>query len=165
MTTKQYIANFSGKISGYVLFSQKDDREQTLVTIKLSGFQPKAMHAIHIHEFGDMREGCMSCGPHYNPLNRNHGSIYIDKLERHMGDLINNIKADENGNVNQSYRDNLVDLWNPDISILGRSVMIHENIDDYGVGPNEESKRTGNAGGRMTCAIIGLAKKIEKSQQ
>ena len=38
-----------------------------------------------------------------------------------------------------------------------RSFVIHEGIDDLGRGDNEESLKTGNAGGRMGCGIIGYA--------
>jgi Cu-Zn family superoxide dismutase len=39
---------------------------------------------------------------------------------------------------------------------LGRSIVIHESIDDCGFGHNKESLITGNAGGRMACAVIGI---------
>lgn len=29
----------------------------------------------HIHELGDLSNGCNSTGSHYNPLNKNHGNI------------------------------------------------------------------------------------------
>jgi Cu-Zn family superoxide dismutase len=55
-------------------------------------------------------------------------------------------------------------------SIIGKSVVIHDGVDDLGkggLGPNgevvdpkkrESSLKTGNAGGRMACAIIGMSK-------
>ena len=43
-------------------------------------------------------------------------------------------------------------------SILGRSVVVHADADDLGMGGHELSKTTGNAGGRLSCGIIGIAK-------
>jgi len=42
----------------------------------------------------------------------------------------------------------LDDLW-------GRSVIVHEDKDDLGKGPFEDSHTTGHSGKRIGCAIIG----------
>ena len=60
---------------------------------------------------------------------------------------------------NYKYEDPRLNLFgNIEESIIGCSVVIHESRDDLGYGGNEESKKTGNAGARMACAIIGKAK-------
>lgn len=41
-------------------------------------------------------------------------------------------------------------------SIVGRGVVVHERIDDLGQGGHPDSKKTGNAGGRIACGIIGI---------
>lgn len=149
---KQDKLNKSG-IEGYILFEQFYKKDPTDITINLKGFKPNSTHAIHIHEFGDFSNGCMSAGGHYNPHGKNHGNYLIHGSERHAGDLINNMTSDNEGNVKLHFKDNLVSLYDPH-SVVGRSVIIHEGVDDLGLGNNEQSLITGNAGGRMACAII-----------
>ena len=43
-------------------------------------------------------------------------------------------------------------------SILGRTVVVHADVDDFGRGGHELSKSTGNAGARSACGVIGIAK-------
>ena len=45
-----------------------------------------------------------------------------------------------------------------DRSIIGRTMVIHADVDDLGKGGHELSKTTGNAGGRLACGVIGLSK-------
>jgi hypothetical protein len=39
--------------------------------------------------------------------------------------------------------------------LYGRSIIVHEDRDDLGKGPHEDSKTTGHSGKRIACAIIG----------
>lgn len=108
---------------------------------------------MHIHQFGDNTNGCTSAGPHFNPAGKKHG----DRLdsERHHGDL-GNIETDGSGNAKGTLSDKFLKLIGPE-SIVGRTIVVHAGTDDLGKGGNEESFKTGNAGGRAACGVIGLA--------
>lgn len=157
---KTYIATFikseSSSILGYVLFEQKNPTCPVKVSFRLEGFTKVGVkHAIHIHEFGDMRSGCTSLGGHWNPEQTNHGS-FLYQTPRHAGDLINNLQVQSGKIFYFDYDDYLLTLYGRN-SILGRSVVIHYGIDDQGFGNDVSSLRTGNAGERLTCAVIGIA--------
>ena len=141
-------SSYKGKtIEGTVLFIQKEDHVNIKVDIK--GLKKNHQHGFHIHETGDLREGCKSCCSHYNPTNTEHGDIE----EGHAGDL-GNITTDDNGSCKMTFKTNkfIVD------EILGRSIIIHEDKDDLGLGEFEDSKTTGHSGARIACAIIGISK-------
>lgn len=142
---------------GKVSFSQCPIHNCVIVSFDLFNFLPNATHAIHIHEFGDLSDGCKSLGPHYNPTNETHGSIDYPNKPRHAGDLINNFTTDDKGQFVFSYIDDK--LSKVDFTdIYGRSVVIHDGIDDLGRGRGlnkKESLITGNAGSRLACGIIG----------
>ena len=72
---------------------------------------------------------------------------------RHVGDL-GNVEAGENGEAEYNAEDTLVTLFGP-YSVLGRSCVLHANVDDLGLGGHELSSTTGNAGGRVACGVIG----------
>ncbi|KAJ7069745.1 superoxide dismutase [Mycena amicta] len=134
--------------------------EQTANSVKISGqlrnLDPLALRGLHIHQYGDLTGGCVSAGGHYNPLSKNHGPR--GEKTRHVGDL-GNIKSDEAGVATFSFEDSLVSLNGP-LSVLGRAVVIHAGTDDLGRGGDPESLKTGNAGARAACGVIGLANDV-----
>lgn len=148
------------KEHGAVWFHQCRPGGKVLVRFNLKGQTPGSTHACHIHTFGDMTGGCMTAGSHYNPHGEKHGNKADDGKHRHAGDMMNNITAGADGTVSFDWWDELLNLFQKDIlgagSIVGRTVVIHEGVDDLGRGGTPLSEETGNAGGRMMCAVIGL---------
>ncbi|PTB36390.1 Superoxide dismutase [Cu-Zn] [Trichoderma asperellum] len=141
------------KVSGTVIFEQASEGAPTTITYNITGNDPNAKRGFHIHTFGDNTNGCTSAGPHFNPFNKNHGAP-SDEV-RHVGDL-GNIETDAQGNAKGTITDNLVQLIGPN-SVIGRTVVVHAGTDDLGKGDNEESLKTGNAGPRPACGVIGIS--------
>ena len=126
----------------------------TIIDIKLKGLNKNGLHGFHIHEAGDLTDKCESMCAHFNPYNKPHGGP--GSKDRHVGDL-GNLKTDKNGNVTIVMSDTMIKLKGK-ANIIGRGLIIHADEDDLGLGTNTASKINGNAGKRIACAIIGIAK-------
>ncbi|XP_049872912.1 superoxide dismutase [Cu-Zn]-like, partial [Pectinophora gossypiella] len=110
-------------------------------------------HGFHIHEYGDNTNGCTSAGAHFNPTGSDHGGP--ESPVRHVGDL-GNIEGSLLGFTRVYVQDSQISLSGPH-SIIGRTLVIHAEPDDFGLGGTETSKTTGNAGARIACGVIGFA--------
>ncbi|KAH7337200.1 superoxide dismutase [Rhizoctonia solani] len=150
-----YMKGPKSNVTGVIYFSQSSPTGPVFITGELRNVDPNAERGFHIHEFGDETDGCMSSGSHYNPFSATHGGP--KDLKRHVGDL-GNIRSDAHGVAKLDFSDNMLNLLGP-WSIVGRTVLVHTGTDDLGKGDNQDSLKTGNAGGRAACGIIGYAKK------
>ena len=121
------------EVKGIVSFSQDSITSPTKIVATVRGLTPNNKHGIHIHEFGDLTEGCKTAGPHYKPFNKRHGGL--DGEERHVGDL-GNISADYQGTGYLCIKTAKITLFGEN-SVVGRSVVVHANEDDEGRGNNE----------------------------
>ncbi|NP_001273808.1 superoxide dismutase 1, soluble [Musca domestica] len=136
-------------IQGVIRFTAiRNDKPGVVVDGVVDGLTP-GLHGIHVHESGDVSAGCASVGGHYNPRGSPHGSPNDDASQRHAGDL-GNIRADDNGRATFRFMDNILEVY----EIIGRSVVITQNPDDFGRGGNEQSRVDGNSGERIACGII-----------
>ena len=138
---------------GIVLFSQAGAFSLCEINASLTGLAPNKKHGFHIHQYGNLTQGCVTAGPHFNPFGYTHAGP--KSVARHVGDL-GNVEADEEGKATYRLLDHQVNLYGP-YSVIGRSVVLHRGEDDLGQGGNEESLKTGNAGARIACGVIGLA--------
>ena len=155
-------------LKGTVEFIEKPDTNNVMINVNIKNITP-GYHGFHIHEAGDLTDNCTSACSHFNPHHKNHGGP-MDK-EKHVGDL-GNIKANSKGIVKQTFVYDKIKLKGK-YSIIGRSVVIHENPDDCGKGgldkehkniidkeKHKESLKTGNAGKRIACGVIGYSSKM-----
>jgi superoxide dismutase, Cu-Zn family len=135
-----------GKVAGTIHF--KKEAGGVRVSGTVTGLAAGA-HGFHIHEFGDCSAADFtSAGGHFNPTGDPHGAP--KDARRHEGDL-GNIEAKSDGSATIDYVDSKLGFTGAQ-SILGRGVIVHANPDDFKTQP------TGNAGGRVACGVIGIAK-------
>ncbi|KAK5945418.1 Superoxide dismutase [Cu-Zn] [Knufia obscura] len=140
-------------VKGTVTFEQTSESSPTDISWDISGHDATAERGMHIHQFGDNTNGCTSAGPHFNPFGKEHGAP--EDSERHVGDL-GNFKTDGSGNAKGSVTDSHIKLIG-EHSVLGRTIVVHAGTDDLGKGGHAESKKTGNAGARPACGVIGIS--------
>ena len=151
----QCILEHSDAVKGTILLMQAPNTP-TLIKGTITGLEP-GLHGFHIHEFGDMSDGCKSMGGHYNPDGVDHGDIN----KGHVGDL-GNITADESGTAKFTIEAKRIDLIG-ERSVIGRGFVVHEDQDDLGKGGDAESLKTGNAGERLACGVITLRENVQES--
>ncbi|KZC13330.1 Copper chaperone for superoxide dismutase, partial [Dufourea novaeangliae] len=144
--------SINNKVMGVIRFTQTLDG--CVIDGTVDGLNP-GEHGIHIHECGDISKGCDSVGEHFNPNNTIHGGPDDDVLKRHVGDL-GNITANDVGRATFRRIDKLINVTD----IIGRSLVITENPDDFGQGNAPDSKLNGNSGNRLACGIIARSSSL-----
>ena len=141
-------------ITGIIKFSQNIRTNKVRVDYNVTGLSD-GKHGFHIHEYGNLTDGCSSACAHFNPHNEVHGGRKSKK--RHVGDL-GNISSTQSMSKGFFY-DHMISLdTTNECSIIGRAIIIHKDPDDLGKGDNDESLKTGNAGKRLACGVIGICK-------
>ncbi len=136
-------------ISGWVMFFEVPGGTQVLVNLTgLPAYRPASgkndpvgPHGFHIHGEGDCTVGntdnpFQKAGEHWNPDNQPHGN--------HAGDFP--VLFSNNGTAIMSF---FTSRFKPG-DVIGKSVIIHENPDDY------RSQPAGDAGERIACGVIRL---------
>jgi Cu-Zn family superoxide dismutase len=133
-------------VEGTVTFAKSGDEMKIVADV--TGLTP-GKHGFHIHEFGDCSSpDGKAAGGHFNPTNNPHAGH--DAAARHEGDM-GNLEADSAGKAHLELTDNMMAM-SGEKSIIGRGVIVHEKEDDL------KSQPVGNAGGRVACGVIGVAK-------
>jgi len=131
-------------ISGTVTFVEAAGNLQ--VTARITN-APPGPHGFHIHEHGNCGGSGAAAGGHFNPEGMAHGYLPRDGAAvAHAGDMGNlEVGADGTGTLRLVMPD--LSLMQPPHGVIGRAVILHELVDDFG-------QPTGNAGGRIACGVI-----------
>ena len=130
-------------VRGLVMFHQMDGA--VMVHAKVSGLKPNAELGFHVHEVGNCASADgSSAGGHFNPDGKPHGP---QNAAHHAGDLPA-LKADALGVADQKFMVTGPTIADGPLSVVGRSVIVHAQADDYTTQP------TGNAGARLACGVI-----------
>ena len=136
------IKSFKGdQIKGKITFTKVP--EGIKIVADVDGLTP-GRHGFHVHEFGNCSDDGAATGSHFNPTNKKHGGP--DSPERHVGDL-GNLVANDKGHAHYERVDKIIALEGEN-SILGRSIVVHADPDDYTTQP------TGASGNKIACGII-----------
>ena len=132
--------------AGKVTFVQKGDK--VYVVAQVSGLSPGG-HGFHVHEKGDCSaDDGMSAGGHFNPTGKPHGNPA--EAEHHAGDMPM-LMADGNGEAKLSAELPVIMVGGGTTDVIGKSVIVHKDPDDYKTQP------TGNSGARVACGVIRKA--------
>jgi Cu-Zn family superoxide dismutase len=136
-------ARSNTKVSGTIDFKQVGDSIE--VKVFAHRLKPNQQHGFHIHEVGDCNSpDGTSAGGHFNPTSKPHGTQDDD---HHAGDMPG-LMADSNGVAQTTFVLKNLTLADGPMSIMGRSVILHRDPDDYKTQP------TGNSGARIACGVI-----------
>jgi Cu-Zn family superoxide dismutase len=126
-------------VSGTVTFVQMGEKVRVEAVVR--GLGP-GEHGFHVHEAGDCSAAdASSAKGHFNPGGKTHGE--------HAGDMPNLI-TNAAGEALLMVELTRFSLDNGPNGILGRSVVVHADPDDY------QSQPAGNSGKRIACGSIVL---------
>lgn len=127
------------------------------IAVDAAGLTP-GPHGFHIHANGTCAPGpdattgqtvnFGAAGGHFDPgASHKHGQPGAPATVNHAGELPN-ITADATGKATLRYVNTQVTLARGDTSVVGRSLVVHANADDYTTSP------AGNSGARVLCGRI-----------
>ena len=132
--------------AGTVTFTRDGDRVR--VVAQVSGLAAGA-HGFHVHEKGDCSApDATSAGGHFNPGSQPHGNPAVGA--HHAGDMPL-LVADASGNATLDVTLSGIALGGGANDIVGRSVVVHKDPDDF------KSQPAGNSGARIACGVIVAA--------
>jgi Cu-Zn family superoxide dismutase len=132
------------QVSGTVAFAERGG--QVVAHVELGGLAPGSVHGFHVHEKGDCSApDASTTGGHFNPTGSAHGRA--GGAVHHLGDMPS-LTADGAGRVRVDLELAGVTVAPGPDSIVGRSVVVHRDADDFTTQP------AGNSGPKVACGVI-----------
>jgi Cu-Zn family superoxide dismutase len=153
-TFAAYIYDASGKQLGVATFVGIDTGG-VQVRVDVTGLPP-GKHGMHIHEFGacnPLRNAAGvstpfgAAGGHFDPQGSGHH--LGPNGAGHAGDFAN-LNVGRNGNARTTFFTDRLSVLQGPTNIVGRSIMIHANEDNY-----TDTPPLGGSGPRIACGEIG----------
>ncbi len=153
------LATADGKPAGQAVLTAVPDGVE--IVLNVTGLTP-GQHGFHIHANGQCAPSTDpatgqpvafgAAGGHFDPeMAGHHGHPQDDPKKGHAGDAPN-LTADASGNATLRYVTSKVTVVPGKASVMGRSLVVHANADDYKTDP------AGNSGGRVLCGVIEPAR-------
>jgi superoxide dismutase, Cu-Zn family len=114
---------------------------------EIAGLLPNRTYAMHVHEFGRCANPDAP-GSHFDPVESGrHGEPGASLGMRHAGDLPN-ITADAQGKAKVDVTTHVLGTGTSEFSVVGRSIVIHAQPDDY------QTQPAGGSGEKIACGVI-----------
>jgi len=145
------VAGTWGGVQGKLVVTEDEYGVTTIIGDVTGASVGAGNHGVHLHQYGTA--ACGDAGLHYNPKNVNHGGP-TDAV-RHVGDF-GNWNAASAGSLHIDIHDSVAKL----ADLVGRTIVIHADQDDYGKLASTASNyagsiATGNSGARAACCVVG----------
>lgn len=144
---KAEITGYLPNTQGGTVWIEDASEKGTRIKGEVSGLMPDREYAIHIHEVGDCSSPQAS-GNDFDPVSSGrHGVPGAAPGSRHAGDLPN-IRTDKGGKAEIDLSSHLLGTGDTEFSIIGKSIIIHAEKDDF------QSQPDGGAGEKIACGVI-----------
>ena len=151
------IVNPAGKVIGEATFIGVD-KGGVQITVDVTTLTP-GMHGMHIHEFGSCNplpdstgkmQAFGAAGGHFDPQGTGHH--LGPEGAGHAGDLPM-INVSQTGHGRITFYDDKLSVVPGPTNIVGRSIVIHANADNY-----TDTPPNGGSGARVACGEIDAPK-------
>jgi superoxide dismutase, Cu-Zn family len=150
------VVDAKGRSIGVVTFINSGSA--TNVNFLVAGLSA-GKHGVHVHatnSCADSKDATTGAnvkfggaGPHFDPNDtKNHGGPSVGSDKGHAGDL-ENLVFDADGSAFQKSKTQKINLVGGALSVVGRSIIIHANEDNY-----TNTPANGGSGARIGCGVI-----------